>query len=94
MSVGAIVPLGQALPAASSGGGASFVRLLNQALTTVSDSQKAATTAEAGYTTGLPGYTLGKALVSSDRAQVMWNATLGVRNELVGAYQAIFNMQI
>ncbi|WP_298285869.1 flagellar hook-basal body complex protein FliE [Acidocella sp.] len=85
---------GQALPTGAQTGRPSFSSLVDQALTAVSDSQKTATAAEAGYTSGLSGYTLGKALVSSDRAAVMWNATIGVRNELVNAYQAVFNMQI
>jgi flagellar hook-basal body complex protein FliE len=83
------------------GGGASlesrgetFDQLIGKILQSVSDSQHNATTAEAGYSSGLPGNTLGTALVASDRAQVMWNAAVGVRNEVVAAYQTISNMQI
>jgi flagellar hook-basal body complex protein FliE len=66
---------------------------VNTALQGVSASQSAATSAEAGYAAGVPGATLGKALVASDRAEVAWNATVAVRNEVVSAYQSIMNMQ-
>jgi flagellar hook-basal body complex protein FliE len=82
-------------PAATSGAGSgqSFLGLVNEALQNVSAVQSAATTAEAGYAASVPGATLGKALVASDRAEVAWNATVAVRNEVVSAYQSIMNMQ-
>jgi flagellar hook-basal body complex protein FliE len=67
--------------------------LVNEALQGVSGAQAQASTAEAGYTIGAPGATLGKALVASDQAEVGWNATVAVRNEVVSAYQSIMNMQ-
>lgn len=70
-----------------------FLSLVSNALQDVSAQQSAATTAEAGYAAGVPGATLGKALVASDRATVAWNATVAVRNEVVSAYQSIMNMQ-
>ena len=70
-----------------------FLDLVNSALHDVSATQTAATTAEAGYAAGIPGATIGKALVASDRAEVAWNATVAVRNEVVSAYQSIMNMQ-
>lgn len=70
-----------------------FLSLVSNALQNVSDQQSAATKAEAGYAAGVPGATLGKALVASDRATVAWNATVAVRNEIVSAYQSIMNMQ-
>jgi len=70
-----------------------FVDSLNQALQSVSNAQSAATTAQASFTAGVPGATLAKALVASDRAAVSWNATVAVRNELVSAYQSVMNMQ-
>jgi flagellar hook-basal body complex protein FliE len=73
--------------------GQNFLDLVNNALHGVSDTQGAAATAEAGYAAGAPGATLGKALVASDRAEVSWNATVAVRNEVVSAYQSIMNMQ-
>jgi len=70
-----------------------FLDLVNTALQGVSAAQSAATSAEASYSAGVPGATLGKALVASDRAEVAWNATVAVRNEVVSAYQSIMNMQ-
>ncbi|OYV34103.1 MAG: hypothetical protein B7Z81_10490 [Acidocella sp. 20-61-6] len=65
----------------------------NPRRTPVPPAQARASTAEAGYTIGAPGATLGKALVASDGAEVAWNATVAVRNEVVSAYQTIMNMQ-
>ncbi len=73
--------------------GTAFVDMIDQALRGVSATQNAAGTAEAGYAAGAPGATLGKALVASDRAEVAWNATVAVRNEVVTAYQSIMSMQ-
>ncbi len=70
-----------------------FLDLVNGALQSVSATQANAATAEAGFTAGLPGATLGRALVASDHAQIAWNATVAVRNEVVTAYQSIMNMQ-
>ncbi len=70
-----------------------FLDTLNLALQTVSTTQGQASAAEAGFSAGIPGATLAKALVASDRAGVAWNATVGVRNELVSAYQSVMNMQ-
>ncbi len=70
-----------------------FLSLISDALQGVSAQQSSAATAEAGYAAGVPGATLGKALVASDRAEVAWNATVAVRNEVVSAYQAVMNMQ-
>ncbi|OYV28789.1 MAG: flagellar hook-basal body complex protein FliE [Acidocella sp. 20-61-6] len=72
----------------------SFFDMINTALTNVSAAQKVATAAESSYAAGLPGATLGNALVNSDRAEVAWNATVAVRNEVVSAYQSIMNMPI
>ena len=70
-----------------------FVDLINSALQNVSGAQSAASTAESNYAAGVPGATLGNALVTSDRAEVAWNATVAVRNEVVSAYSSIMNMQ-
>jgi flagellar hook-basal body complex protein FliE len=71
----------------------SFLDLVNSALQDVSATQKSAAMAEAAYSVGAPGATIGNALVTSDRADVAWNATVAVRNEVVSAYQSIMNMQ-
>ncbi|MBU6418118.1 MAG: flagellar hook-basal body complex protein FliE [Proteobacteria bacterium] len=78
-------------PAATQPG--NFLSLVSDALQGVSAQQSSAASAEAGYAAGVPGATLGKALVASDRAEVAWNATVAVRNEVVSAYQAVMNMQ-
>jgi flagellar hook-basal body complex protein FliE len=55
--------------------------------------QAAAAQSEAAVAAGVPGVSLGQALVNSDRAEVAWTATVAVRDEVVSAYQAIMNMQ-
>jgi len=70
-----------------------FLDMVNDALTNVSSLQAQASTAEQSFAAGDPGATLGKALVGSDRAEVAWNATVAVRDEVVSAYQSIMNMQ-
>jgi flagellar hook-basal body complex protein FliE len=81
----------QAAPSAAAGG--NFLDMVNRALQGVSSAQQGAASAEAAYSVGAPGATLGKTLVASDRAEVAWNATVAVRNEVVSAYQSIMNMQ-
>jgi flagellar hook-basal body complex protein FliE len=70
-----------------------FLDMVNSALQNVSATQNAAASAEQNYAAGAPGASLPKALVASDRAEVAWNATVAVRNEIVSAYQSIMNMQ-
>jgi flagellar hook-basal body complex protein FliE len=99
--ISAMVPLVQAATTAGSSGpaasgasdGTSFVDMIDTALRGVSAAQSAAGTAEAGFASGVPGATLGKALVANDRAEVAWNATVAVRNEAVSAYQSVMSMQ-
>ena len=79
--------------ASSSSGPGNFLSLMDTALRSVSDTQNAAAAAESNYTVGASGATLGKALVASDRAEVAWNATVSVRNEVVSAYQSVMSMQ-
>ncbi|MDE8345529.1 MAG: flagellar hook-basal body complex protein FliE [Acidocella sp.] len=79
------------LPSTSPAGG--FMDLVNNALQNVSSTQANAATAETGFATGQPGATLSRALVASDHAEIAWNATVAVRNEIVTAYQSIMNMQ-
>lgn len=84
---------GAAQPAASAGNtGTSFLSMVDSALQSVSTDQNTASQAESAFSVGAPGATLGKALVASDRAQIAWNATVSVRNELVSAYQSVMNM--
>jgi len=97
-AVSALLPglAGAASPNASSSAASSatsFLDLVNSALQNVSATQNDAASAEQSYAAGAPGASLPKALVASDRAEVAWNATVAVRNEIVSAYQSIMNMQ-
>ncbi len=80
-------------PAQSDGSAGSFLDMVNSALRGVSNAQGQAASAEAAFAVGAPGATLGQAVVASDRAEVAWNATVAVRNEVVSAYSSIMNMQ-
>ena len=71
-----------------------FLALVDSALRNVSQTETQAAQAESGYAVGAPGATLGTALVASDRAQIAWNATVAVRNEVVTAYQSVMGMQL
>ena len=80
-------------PAQDSGSSGGFLDMVNSALRGVSNAQSQASSAEAAFAVGAPGATLGQAVVASDRAEVAWNATVAVRNEVVSAYSSILNMQ-
>jgi flagellar hook-basal body complex protein FliE len=90
---GAPAGAGGAAAAGETAPGGQFLDLIHAALQNVSAAQGDAATAEAGFVAGVPGASLGRALVASDRAEVAWNATVAVRNEVVSAYQSIMNMQ-
>lgn len=79
-----------ASPATDAGG---FLDLVDSALRNVTTAQNDAAVAQSGFVAGVPGATLGQALVASDRAEIGWNATVAVRNEVVSAYQSIMSMQ-
>lgn len=70
-----------------------FLDVVNEALKNVSGMQQAASQSEAAVAAGVPGVSMGQALVNSDRAEVAWSATVAVRDEVVSAYQTIMNMQ-
>jgi flagellar hook-basal body complex protein FliE len=92
-SVQSLLGGGGSAASTPSAGSDDFLGLVDSALRGVSDKQNAAAAAESGYTVGAPGATLGTALVASDRAEVAWNATVAVRNEVVSAYQSVMSMQ-
>ncbi len=89
----ALMGMNNSSAAAAAAPAPGFANLLDHALQGVSAMQGQASMAEAGYAAGVPGATLSRALVASDRASVAWSATVAVRNELVNAYQSIMNMQ-
>lgn len=99
MTIASIAPAlgtlatGGVQPAQGGGSAGSFLDMVNSALQGVSNAQGQAASAEAAYAVGAPGATLGQAVVASDRAEVAWNATVAVRNEVVSAYSSIMNMQ-
>jgi len=67
--------------------------MVDSALRGVSSAQQNAAMAEQNFATGVPGASLGQAVVSSDRAEIAWNAVVAVRNEAVSAYSSVMNMQ-
>ncbi len=91
--IGSIAGSASAGSSAAAPTSSQFLDVVNNALNSVSSLQAQASDAEQGVAAGTPGVTLGKALVGSDRAEVAWNATVAVRNEVVSAYQSIMNMQ-
>ncbi|GAB0114435.1 flagellar hook-basal body complex protein FliE [Acidisoma sp. C75] len=91
-SVAAAIAAGPDPTAATSQPDGSFLGMVDSALRNVSSTQNAAAVAESGFSAGAPGASLGQALVASDRAEIAWNATVSVRNEVVAAYQSVMNM--
>jgi flagellar hook-basal body complex protein FliE len=71
-----------------------FLATMNQALSGISQNQALANNAEQAVASGAAGASMSSALVLSDRAEIGFNATVAVRNELVSAYQTVMNMQI
>jgi flagellar hook-basal body complex protein FliE len=94
-SVSAVMGAGQAdlSTTKTEANGSGFLNLIDTALKNVSTTQSQEAQAESGFAVGAPGATLGRALVASDRAQIAWNATVAVRNEVVAAYQSVMSMQ-
>lgn len=72
----------------------SFFHTIHDALSSVGQSQAAATKAETAVAAGKPGASQATALVLSDRAELGWTGIVAVRNEVVSAYQTLSNMQI
>jgi len=84
---------GASAAATGAADGADFSSLVDGALKGVSAAQQNAQAAEQNYAVGAPGATLGRAVVSSDQAEIAWNAAVAVRNEVVSAYSSVMNMQ-
>ncbi len=80
-------------PTQNLGQAGGFLDVVNNALKNVSAMQATASQSEAAVAAGVPGVSMGQALVNSDRAEVAWSATVAVRDEIVSAYQSIMNMQ-
>ena len=85
-----------AKPAATTGAaaGASFGDAMTQALKGVSASQNEAARLQREVQLDNPTVSLEETMVSMQKAQIGFQATLQVRNRLVSAYSEIMNMQI
>lgn len=106
MEIGSLGALQQALQAASqkqaqalrtgqagpAQGG--FGTALNDALKSVSETQKESATMIKSYQSGDPAVGLEQTMASMQKAQVSFQAALTVRNRLVAAYTDIMNMQV
>jgi flagellar hook-basal body complex protein FliE len=85
---------GQPLKSAKTVEGAGFQQALTQALGSVSKSQNEATRLQREVQLDNPSVSLEETMVSMQKAQIGFQATLAVRNRLVAAYSEIMNMQV
>ena len=85
---------GQPLSKTGSAGGASFVDAMDKALKAVSNSQGEAKRLQQELQLDNPTVSLEETMVSMQKAQIGFQATLQVRNRLVSAYSEIMNMQV
>ena len=85
---------GQPLKSAKTVEGAGFQQALTQALGAVSKSQNEATRLQREVQLDNPAVSLEETMVSMQKAQIGFQATLAVRNRLVAAYSEIMNMQV
>ena len=74
--------------------GADFQSALTQALGSVSQTQNQATQMQRAVQLGDPAVSLEETMVTMQKAQIGFQATLQVRNRLVQAYSDIMNMQV
>ena len=84
-------PLAKAAPAVE---GAGFQQALGKALQAVSRSQNEANALQREVQLDNPTVSLEQTMVSMQKAQIGFQATLQVRNRLVQAYSDIMNMQV
>jgi flagellar hook-basal body complex protein FliE len=75
-------------------GGASFQGALTQALKSVSAQQNEATSLQREVQLDNPNVSIEETMISMQKAQIGFQATLQVRNKLVQAYSDIMNMQV
>jgi flagellar hook-basal body complex protein FliE len=83
-------PVATTKPAASAG----FQQALSQALTSVSNSQNDAAKMQREVQLDNPNVSIEDTMVSMQKAQIGFQATLQVRNRMVQAYSDIMNMQV
>ena len=85
---------GQPLQKSKAVEGAGFQQALTQALSAVNKSQNDATDMQREVQLDNPTVSLEQTMVSMQKAQISFAATLQVRNKLVQAYSDIMNMQV
>jgi flagellar hook-basal body complex protein FliE len=85
------MPLAQGAKAVQAGG---FQAALGQALSAVSNSQNQVAAMQREVQLGNPNVSIEETMVTMQKAQVEFQATLQVRNRLVQAYSDIMNMQV
>lgn len=81
-------------PLAKPVGGASFGDAMAQAMKGVSQQQHEAARLQREVQLDNPNVSLEETMVSMQKAQIGFQATLAVRNRLVSAYSEIMNMQV
>jgi flagellar hook-basal body complex protein FliE len=79
-------------PAAGEPGG--FGAVLKTSLDQVNQTQQTATRLAQDFETGAPNVSLTDVMVSMQKANIAFQATVQVRNKLVSAYHDIMNMQV
>jgi flagellar hook-basal body complex protein FliE len=87
-------PDGQPLRGAQAPQGGSFAQAMTQALESVSSSQNEAQRLQREVQLDNPAVSIEQTMVSMQKAQIGFQATLTVRNRLVQAYTDLMNMQI
>ena len=81
-------------PTSATTAAASFQDAMAQALRSVSDAQGEAQGLQQEFSLGNPEVSLEQTMMSMQKAQIGFQATLAVRNRLVQAYTDIMNMQV
>ena len=71
-----------------------FGSVLKNSLQQVSRAQNEATQKAQAFEIGAPGATLHDAMISAQKANISFQATVQVRNKLVQAYHDIMNMPV
>jgi len=79
---------------AAGAAGGSFASLLSQALDSVSGAQNEASELGKKFQLGDPKVSLEDAMISMQKANVSFQATVQVRNRLTSAYHDIMNMSV
>jgi len=93
ISLAAPVGISGATTAARAPGGG-FADVLAQALSSVDGAQTDAAEMAKKFELGDPKVSLEQAMISMQKANVSFQATVQVRNRLVSAYHDVMNMQV